>query len=89
MSFKREDGRVTISAEMSEEEFCSFVFASGMFLKTAFKNDPKYGWLFVSIMNRFMEGNPGFCQYEIPADRSEPFRMKHIQVVELPESPKQ
>jgi hypothetical protein len=90
MSFKRENGRVTISAEMSEDELREFVFASGRVMVSAFEQQPELGWLYISIMNRFMEGDPSFHQYEIPADRSsEPFRMKPIQVAELPEPAKQ
>lgn len=90
MSYQRnEDGSVTISATLRADEWRGFLLAWGFMQTNAERYQPTLLWLLLSVMNRFMQGNPNWTQYEIPADRTQPFKYQHIQVIEVPEPPKQ
>lgn len=84
MSFQRDGNRITISAEIAEDEYALFLFSLGMFAAAAFKDNAEIGWFFISLVNRLLQGAPNFKQYEVPADRSQSFTPQHIAVSELP-----
>lgn len=83
---KNDDGTVTISATLRNDEMNSFLLAWGMVCGSMQGMDPRTVWLLIDIMNRFMRGNPNFVQYDIPADRTQPFRPKWFP---MPEGPAQ
>lgn len=86
---KNEDGSVTISATLREDEWTGFMLAWGMWGASVEKQFPEISWLLLSMMNRFQDGNPNWTMYEIPADRTQPFTPRHIVIVDTPEAPKQ
>jgi hypothetical protein len=90
MSYQRnEDGSVTISATLRADEWTAFNLAWGYFMADAERLDMSVFWTLVSVMNRLQDGNPNYQAYEIPADRRQPFKYQHVQVIEIPEPPKQ
>lgn len=87
--FQRNGDRITISAELSEDEYTQFLFAYGMAEGAMFDRHPPLAWLLVSVMNRFEQGNPNFEQVEVPADRSRDYEYRHIRVIPLRSPPQQ
>jgi hypothetical protein len=89
MSYQKNDnGTVTISATLRDEEMSWFLLAWGMIVGAMQGMDPRITWLLISMMNRFMEGNPEFVQYEVPADRTRPFQPEFL-YLDTPKGPKQ
>ena len=87
MSYRKDGNTITMAAELSEEEYSSFLLGYGMTVGSLFEIDKSLGWLFVSILNRFLQGCHNFVPYEVPANRTQPFEPRYVQVVPRPEPP--